>query len=440
MKIVVSKFGGSSLAYSDTYKKVYDIIKSSPDRKFIVASAPGKVSSNDTKITDLLYLAYDLASHKINYTEILESIENKYREIVSILNIDFDIDKELKKLNIDLSSSVTKEYIASRGEYINAKILASYLGYKFMDAKDLIFFDREGNFLDEKSYNSIYKLRESGDSYVIPGFYGEDEDGNIRTFSRGGGDLTGSIIASGLKADLYENWTDVSGFMSADPTIVKDPRHIEIITYRELRELSYAGASILHEEAILPVSKAGIPVVIKNTFAPQDEGTLILPDDSKKLSKNDRGVTGIAGRKNFTVINIEKTKMNKDKGFHRKLMSVLEVNNVPLEHMPSSIDSVSLIIADKYLTGHTDSLVSEIKSFVRPDKIKITKGIALISVVGRGMIRHVGASAKLFKALAENNVNIQMIIQGSSEMNIIVGIDENDFVKAINSIYEEFLS
>lgn len=439
MKIIVSKFGGSSLGDSNTFKKVFQIVKADENRKFIVASAPGKANASDSKITDLLYLSYDLASNKINYSEILDSINMKYREIVNNLDITFDIDSALSNLDKDLREGKSREYIASRGEFINAQILANFLGYEFVDAKNLILFDDKGFFLEEKSYDEIYKLRESGKSYVIPGFYGSDNDGNIRTFSRGGGDLTGSIIASGLKSDLYENWTDVSGFMTCDPKIVKNPRHIDVLTYRELRELSYAGASILHEEAILPVSKAGIPVIIKNTFKPDDKGTMIVPDEKASLDKNTSGVTGIAGRKNFTVINIEKTKMNNEKGFHRKLMSVMEVNNVIIEHMPSSIDSVSLIISDKYLTGGIDSIISEIKTFLRPDKVKVTKGIALISVVGRGMIKHIGVSAKLFNALAKENINIQMIIQGSSEMNIIVGIDEKDFENAIKSIYHAFL-
>lgn len=439
MKIIVSKFGGSSLGDSNTFKKVFQIVKADENRKFIVASAPGKANASDSKITDLLYLSYDLASNKINYSEILDSINMKYIEIVNNLDITFDIDSALSNLDKDLREGKSREYIASRGEFINAQILANFLGYEFVDAKNLILFDDKGFFLEEKSYDEIYKLRESGKSYVIPGFYGSDNDGNIRTFSRGGGDLTGSIITAGLKSDLYENWTDVSGFMTCDPKIVKNPRHIDILTYRELRELSYAGASILHEEAILPVSKAGIPVIIKNTFKPDDKGTMIVPDEKASLDKNTSGVTGIAGRKNFTVINIEKTKMNNEKGFHRKLMSVMEVNNVIIEHMPSSIDSVSLIISDKYLTGGIDSIISEIKTFLRPDKVKVTKGIALISVVGRGMIKHIGVSAKLFNALAKENINIQMIIQGSSEMNIIVGIDEKDFENAIKSIYHAFL-
>lgn len=439
MKIIVSKFGGSSLGDSNKFKKVFQIVKADENRKFIVASAPGKANASDSKITDLLYLSYDLASNKINYSEILDSINMKYREIVNNLDITFDIDSALSNLDKDLREGKSREYIASRGEFINAQILANFLGYEFVDAKNLILFDDKRFFLEEKSYDEIYKLRESGKSYVIPGFYGSDNDGNIRTFSRGGGDLTGSIIAAGLKSDLYENWTDVSGFMTCDPKIVKNPRHIDVLTYRELRELSYAGASILHEEAILPVSKAGIPVIIKNTFKPDDKGTMIVPDEKASLDKNTSGVTGIAGRKNFTVINIEKTKMNNEKGFHRKLMSVMEVNNVIIEHMPSSIDSVSLIISDKYLTGGIDSIISEIKTFLRPDKVKVTKGIALISVVGRGMIKHIGVSAKLFNALAKENINIQMIIQGSSEMNIIVGIDEKDFESAIKSIYHAFL-
>ncbi|MDO5717302.1 MAG: aspartate kinase, partial [Tissierellia bacterium] len=303
----------------------------------------------------------------------------------------------------------------------------------------LIFFDERGNFMEKKSYDKIYELRKTDKNYVIPGFYGVMPNGEIKTFSRGGGDLTGSIVSRGAKTDLYENWTDVTGIMSADPRIVDNPRNIDVITYRELRELSYAGASVLHEEAILPVTHAGIPIEIKNTFQPGAKGTFIVPDSDVEVQEATRGVTGIAGRKHFSVVNIEKIRMNQDKGFHRKLMSVIEVNDMRVEHMPSSIDSISLIIADKFLQGRVDSLVSEINTFCNPDIIKITSNIALISVVGRGMKNHIGVSANLFTALAKDDINIQMIIQGSSELNIIIGIHEDDYEKAIRAIYNAFL-
>lgn len=439
MSIVVAKFGGTSLSNSDHFKKVYDIIKTDDCRKFVVVSAPGKNFSDDTKVTDLLYLCYDLSSHRINFNEILDTIYEKYKEIVKNIGISFDIKSEINKLNEDLLSGKSKEYIVSRGEYLNAKIMAKYLDYEFCDAEGLIIFKGE-NIVDYNStYRNLKKLKSSNKNYVIPGFYGSDKDGVIKTFSRGGSDLTGSIVASGIGADIYENWTDVSGFFSADPRIVENPKQIDYITYKELRELSYAGASILHEESILPITDLNIPIYIKNTFRPEDKPTIILPDDSEKLKNSLKTITGIAGRKHFTIINIEKTKLNDDKGFHRKLMSVLEVNNVIIEHMPTSIDSISLIIADKYLTGNLDSIISEIKTFVNPDKIKVESNLALIAVVGRAMKNNIGVSAKLFNALAKENINIQTIVQGSSELNIIIGIDEDLFEIAIRTIYKTFL-
>lgn len=436
MEIIVAKFGGSSLANSNQFKKVKDIVMSNPNRKYIVPSAPGKEHSDDTKITDLLYLLFDLANHKIAFNDILELIEKRYIDICKGIDLDLDLTPYFQEITENLYKGTTRDYVASRGEYLNGVILSKYLDIPFIDPVNLIFFDEEGNFLSDYSYNKISEMKQKHERAVIPGFYGSLPDGSVKTFTRGGGDLTGSIIARGVTANIYENWTDVSGFLAADPKIVNNPRHIDYITYKELRELSYMGAGVLHDEAIFPVISEGIPIQIKNTNAPEDEGTLIV--QSLKSDEHYRRITGIAGRKNFTVINIEKVQMNSDKSFHRKLMSVLEVNDIYLEHMPSSIDSISLIVADKYLHGKSEILINEIKTFCNPDSITLHSNIALIAVVGRGMINHVGASAKLFIALAENDVNIQMIIQGSSEMNIIVGIDNNDYEKGINAIYAAF--
>lgn len=434
--MIVSKFGGTSLASSRQFLRVKDIVNSNKDRKYIVASAPGKDNSDDTKVTDLLYLCYDLAKHKISFSDTLDKVFDKYNEIVSGCGLNLDLSKEFASLHSDLLDLKGRDYIASRGEYLNAKILAELLGYNFVDAKDLIFFNENGQFDEKKSYEAIEKMKEKYDNAVIPGFYGQQEDGSIKTFSRGGGDLTGSIVSRGVKTDLYENWTDVSGFLSADPRIVKNPKEIKKITYRELRELSYGGASVLHEEAILPVTEAGIPIEIKNTFRPEDNGTMILPeienDDSRGI------ITGVTGRKHFSIINVDKVRMNQDKGFHRKLMSVLEVNDIVLEHMPTSIDSVSVIVSDKSLSGKQDTLINEIKSFCNPDSVSIKSGLALITVVGRGMKNYIGVSAKLFKALADAKINVSIIVQGSSEINIIVGIDEDDYEKAIGVIYDSF--
>ncbi|WP_138159596.1 aspartate kinase [Peptoniphilus catoniae] len=436
MSLIVSKFGGTSLASSQTFLKVSNIIKSDKARRYIVASAPGKTKSEDTKVTDLLYLTYDLAKHKINFNDILDKIINKYREIIEGCKLDMDLTDYFNSISKNLEEGASKEYIASRGEYLNALILSKLLDYDFIDAEELIFFDESGKFLEDKSYKAIAQMIKDHKCAVIPGFYGVDPKGNIKTFSRGGGDLTGSIISRGVSADLYENWTDVSGFLSADPRIVKNPRQINTITYSELRELSYAGASVLHEEAILPLADQGIKIQVKNTFSPEDKGTLIVADAE---TEDESEITGISGKKHFSVINIEKIQMKLDKSFYRKLMSVLEVNHIDLEHMPTSIDSISLIVKENQLASNYDTIINEIKTFCSPDKVSVEQNIALITVVGRAMKNNIGVAAKLFAALAEAKINIQMIIQGSSELNIIVGIKESDYEKAIRRIYDAFI-
>ena len=438
MSLIVSKFGGTSLASSKAILQVANIIKEDKSRRYIVASAPGKKKSEDTKVTDLLYLTYDLASHGITFTDTLDKVVKKYKEIIEGCNVDLDIDDFFAKLSDELNGKVSKEYIASRGEYLNALILSKVLGYDFVDARDLIFFDNDGNFIESKSYQAIEDMKNKHEYAVIPGFYGENLDKKIKTFSRGGSDLTGSIISKGVMADLYENWTDVSGFLSADPRIVKKPKQIEKITYSELRELSYAGASVLHEEAILPLINDGITIQVKNTFKPQDKGTLIVSDSAKKETTS--YITGISGKKHFSVINIEKIQMKKDKSFYRKLMSVLEVNRIELEHMPTSIDSISLIVKENQLASNYETIINEIKTFCSPNNISVESNIALITVVGAGMKNHVGLSAKLFSALANANINIRMIIQGSSELNIIIGINQDYYEKAIDVIYKAFIN
>lgn len=432
--IKVAKFGGTSLASGEMFLEVKNIVESDETRRYIVASAPGKANSADTKVTDLLYLAYDLSCNNIYSDDIIKKIKDKYNDIIKITGVDLDIEEEFEEFLSNIKKE-SKDYIASRGEYLNAKILAKLLNYEFVDAKDLIFFDENGNLDEIKTYSTIKDMSKKYERAVIPGFYGVKRDGKVETFSRGGGDLTGSIISRGIEADLYENWTDVSGFLAVDPRIVQRPREIRELTYRELRELSYAGASVLHSEAILPVQSAGIPIQIKNTFMPEDEGTMIVP--SNKIHSSNE-ITGVTGKKDFAVINIEKIKMNSDKGFHRKIMSVLEVNDVTLEHMPSSIDSISLIVPSAQIIGKTDTIISEIKTFCNPNKVSISYGIALITVVGQGMRDRIGTSAKLFSALGSANVNIKMIIQGSSELNIIIGIAEEDYDKAISAIYHAF--
>ncbi len=385
--IIVAKFGGSSLADNVQIEKVANIIKSNEKIKYIIPSAPGKRDKDDHKITDLLCMCYQLASHDINFHEIYAIIEDRFREIASDLNLDINIDEILYNIKEDIKNGASKDYCASRGEYLN-------------------------------------------------GFYGADDRGNIRTFSRGGSDITGAIIASGVDASLYENWTDVSGFLMADPSIVIDAKPIEKITYRELRELSYMGAPVLHEEAIFPVKKKNIPVNIKNTNKPTDPGTMIIYDLDIDNSLNN--ITGIAGKKDFTVISIEKTFMTRENDFFRKVISVFETNDISIEHMPSSIDSVSIVVSDIELNGKKKKIMEEIKIYCNPDNIISYSGMSLIAVVGRGMINNKGISSRVFTALAKGDVNIRMISQGSSELNIIVGIENKDFEKAISSIYNAF--
>lgn len=434
--VIVAKFGGSSLADSKQFIKVKDIIASDDKRKFIIPSAPGKRHGKDHKITDLLYMCQQLASHGLNFDEIYNLVQKRFEDICSELNLDLDISSILKEIRRKILDGASKDYAASRGEYINAIILSNYLNIDFIDAAGLIVFNEKGDFDSEATDENI-KERLSGLSRgIIPGFYGSMPNGEIKVFSRGGSDITGAIIARAINSELYENWTDVSGFLMADPKIVKNPKPIEKITYKELRELSYMGAPVLHEEAIFPVRKAGIPINIRNTNNPQDPGTLIINDLEPVTHFGT--ITGIAGKKDFTVISIEKTLMGAEKGFFRKLMSVLETNNVAIEHMPSSIDSISLVIANSELNSKLDRIIEEIRIYCNPDSIICYPNMALVAVVGRGMINTKGISSKIFTALANRGVNIRMISQGSSELNIIVGIENVDFEKAISAIYEAF--
>lgn len=436
MNVVVAKFGGSSLADSKQFIKVRDIITSDDRRKFIIPSAPGKRHGKDHKITDLLYMCQQLASHGLNFDEIYSLVQKRFEDICTELNLDLDINSILKEIRERILNGASKDYAASRGEYINALILSNYLNIDFIDAADLIIFNEKGEF-DPEATDKNVKAKLIGISRgIIPGFYGSTPKGEIKVFSRGGSDITGAIIARAINSELYENWTDVSGFLMADPKIVKNPKPIEKITYKELRELSYMGAPVLHEEAIFPVRKAGIPINIKNTNNPKDTGTLII-NDLEPVSHFGT-ITGIAGKKDFTVISIEKTLMGSEKGFFRKLMSVLETNNVAIEHMPSSIDSISLIIANSELNSKLDRIIEEIRIYCNPDSIICYPNMALVAVVGRGMINTKGISAKIFTALANKGVNIRMITQGSSELNIIVGIENIDFKKAIAAIYDAF--
>lgn len=433
--IVVAKFGGSSLADSTQFAKVKDIIEADSRRRYIIPSAPGKRNKKDHKITDLLYMCYQLASHGLNFDEVYAIIEKRYKDICNDLKLDIKIDKILREIKEKIKDGASRDYSASRGEYLNGIILANYLGFEFIDAAELILFDDKGNFVPEATQKKV-RCRLANVHYgVIPGFYGAKENGEITTFSRGGSDITGAIITSGVNGELYENWTDVSGFLMADPRIVKKPKTIDIITYKELRELSYMGAPVLHEEAIFPVKKAGIPINIKNTNFPEDTGTIIVNDYNSTSSGN---ITGISGKKDFTVISIEKTLMNSETGILRKLISVFETNDISIEHVPTGIDSISVIVSDSELNSKIDKVMEEIRIYCNPDSISCYPNMALIAVVGRGMISATGVSAKIFTALGNVGVNVRMISQGSSELNIIIGIENDDFNLAMTAIYKAF--
>lgn len=435
-EVIVAKFGGSSLADSSQFKKVKSIVLSEEKRRYVVPSAPGKRHNKDHKITDLLYLCQKHAEQNLPFEEVYKIIEKRYTDICEELALDIDIHEVMRNIQNDIAAGASADYTASRGEYLNGIILASFLNYEFIDAAELIVFRKDGQFDAETTQKKVQTRLASVPRAVIPGFYGAMENGEVKTFSRGGSDVTGSIIARGVEATLYENWTDVSGFLMADPRIVENPRNIEKITYKELRELSYMGASVLHEEAIFPVKKAGIPINIKNTNAPQDSGTLIINDLSPV---NYTGtITGIAGKKGFTVIALEKMLMNSERGFLRKLLSILETNDISVEHMPSGIDSVSLVIADSELGNRAEKIMDEIRIQLNPDSIISYPNMALIAVVGRGMINTKGISAKVFGALGKEGINVRMMTQGSSELNIIIGIENDDFERAICAIYKSF--
>ena len=435
-KTIITKFGGSSLADANQFKKVKDIMLSDSNRKYVIPSAPGKRHSKDSKITDLLYLCHAHVETGISLDDVFNHIKERYCNIVKDLSLDFDIEKHLNIVKKDLEDGASKDYAASRGEYLNGLILADYLGFKFVDAKDVIVFNVDGSLDTYATHEALSDKLSKVSNAVIPGFYGADKDGNIVTFSRGGSDVTGELVAESINADLYENWTDVSGFLMADPRIIDNPKPISTITYSELRELSYMGASVLHEDSIFPVRKAGIPINIKNTNRPQDKGTFIVKDCD--LSSNPNIVTGIAGKKDFTVISISKASMNSELGFCRKLLSILEQNGISFENMPSGIDTVCLVISDAELKNKQKAVIDGIKASCNPDSIVVHPGMAMIATVGRGMAQQTGTAAKIFAALSDANINIRMIDQGSSEMNILVGIENSHFEKGIQAIYNAF--
>ncbi|MBO7179547.1 MAG: aspartate kinase [Clostridia bacterium] len=435
--VKVVKFGGSSLADANQFRKVADIIKSDDARRFVVASAPGKRYDEDIKVTDMLYSCYKLVKENKDIDEAFKLIEDRYNGIIEELGLDFCLQPEFDRIKNAIVHHAGRDYIASRGEYLNSMILAKFLGYAFIDAEDGIFFTENGELDTEKTNEELTKILKEHTHAVVPGFYGVMPNGTIKTFSRGGSDITGSIVARAISADIYENWTDVSGMLMADPRCVKNPKVINTITYRELRELSYMGATVMHEDAIFPVREKGIPINIRNTNKPEDAGTMIV--STVESNKVDTVITGIAGKKGFSVIAIEKDMMNSEIGFGRKVLETLENHKICFEHLPSGIDTMSVVVNDNDFLPVKDTVVAEIQRKTKPDNITIYNGIALVAVVGRGMAGSKGTASRLFKAIANSDINIRMIDQGSSELNIIVGVAEEDYVATLEAIYNEFV-
>ena len=435
MKKVV-KFGGSSLASAEQFKKVGDIIRSDESRRYVVPSAPGKRFSGDTKVTDMLYSCYGTAIKEKNFTDLLSEIQDRYNEIIEGLNLTLSLDEDFEMIRENFGKKAGRDYAASRGEYLNGKVAAAYLGFEFVDAAEVIRFNEDGTFNDKVTNDLLAARLKDVTHAVIPGFYGAKEDGTVATFSRGGSDVTGSLVALAVSADLYENWTDVSGFLIADPRIVKNPKSIETITYKELRELSYMGASVLHEDAIFPVRKAGIPINIRNTNAPQDKGTLIVEGTCRQPKYT---ITGIAGTDGFASITVEKARMNSEIGFCRKVLQVFEANDISIEHMPSGIDTMTIFVHKDEFEEKEQQVLAGIHKEVDPDHIELESDLALIAIVGRGMRATRGTAGRIFSALAHAHINVKMIDQGSSELNIIVGVRHDDFKNAIRALYEIFV-
>lgn len=438
MGIKVVKFGGSSLADAKQFKKVADIIKADAERRYVVPSAPGKRFKEDDKVTDLLYKSFENAG-KPEFEEVFGKIRERYSSIVEELGVELDLEAELRDIETCILNKAGRDFAASRGEYLNAKILSKYLGYEFIDAAEVVFFNDDGTLDAEKTNTVLSERLEETERAVIPGFYGSMPNHTIKTFSRGGSDISGAIVARAAQADVYENWTDVSGFLICDPRIVENPAPIELITYRELRELSYMGATVLHEDSIFPVKVAGIPIEIKNTNAPQDKGTRIVASCRDTNKDMENVITGIAGKKGFSVVTLEKDMMNEEVGFGKKVLEVLSKYNLCFEHLPSGIDTMGLVLDGEKLLGYEDDLIADLFAATASDSINIENNISLIAVVGRKMRNAHGTAARVFNSLAKAGINIRLIDQGSSELNIIIGVDTKDFEGAIKAIYSEFV-
>lgn len=440
MGIKVAKFGGSSVADGIQLTKTKQIIEQDPDRRYVVVSAPGKRYESDNKITDILYLCKTHIEHNLPYDQLFQVVADRFMAVQINLGVKVDLLRYFDEIRENLKQNPSADYIASRGEYLNAVLVAVFLGYDFVDTKDLIKFDAKGKLLMTETDEAIRAELEKHERAVLPGFYGSLPDGSVKTFSRGGSDITGALVARAMHADVYENWTDVSGFLMADPRIVKNPQQIRKISYKELRELSYMGASVLHEDAIYPARMANVPINIRNTNAPEDPGTMITGESEAYSDEGEnRIITGIAGSKDFTVVALYKNMMSSERGFVRRILGILDDYDINFEHLPSGIDTVSVVMSNQAINGRIDEVLDEFRTRLRPDSIDVFENMALVATVGHGMSFRPGVSAKLFTALAEAGVNIRMIDQGSSEMNIIVGVENKDFETAIRAIYQAFV-
>lgn len=440
MGIKVAKFGGSSVADGIQLTKTKQIIEQDPDRRYVVVSAPGKRYESDNKITDILYLCKTHIEHNLPYDQLFQVVADRFMAVQINLGVKVDLLRYFDEIRENLKQNPSADYIASRGEYLNAVLVAAFLGYDFVDTKDLIKFDAKGKLLMTETDEAIRAELEKHERAVLPGFYGSLPDGSVKTFSRGGSDITGALVARAMHADVYENWTDVSGFLMADPRIVKNPQQIRKISYKELRELSYMGASVLHEDAIYPARMANVPINIRNTNAPEDPGTMITGEAEAYSDEGEnRIITGIAGSKDFTVVALYKNMMSSERGFVRRILGILDDYDINFEHLPSGIDTVSVVMSNQAINGRIDEVLDEFRTRLRPDSVDVFENMALVATVGHGMSFRPGVSAKLFTALAEAGVNIRMIDQGSSEMNIIVGVENKDFETAIRAIYQAFV-
>ena len=437
LKKIVTKFGGSSLADAEQFAKVKRILALDPARRYVVPSAPGRRFKEDEKVTDLLYRCHELAARGEDYQETFDKIAARYMDIAEELGLSLDLGAVLDEVDERIGAGASADWCASRGEYLGGMLLADYLGWRFFDPAKGILFDETGRFDAERTQVVLSEALADGEPTVVPGFFGSKPNGEVHTFSRGGSDVTGAIVARAVGADMYENWTDVSGFLMADPRVVENPREIRSITYKELRELSYMGASVLHEDAMFPVHKAGIPTNIRNTNLPEHPGTLISLDMPEETDVPT--ITGIAGHKGFSVIFVEKAMMNSELGFGRKVLSVLEECGISFEHLPTGIDTMSVVVAQDALAPHREQVVHRIMEMVEPDTLTIHDDMSLIATVGRGMVHNCGTAARLFASMSRAGINVRMIDQGSSELSIIVGVDDKDFESTIRAIYHEFV-